>query len=718
MSAEDDAMEGTGQQMQGMARGVTVAVTIDELEVREESNPRRVRPTLAEDAAMQASIRGTGGPLQNLIGWRDESTNTIVITGGARRLAATRTAIEEGEIAPDIVIPVRIMENERAAMAAGLAENTVRAPMHWVDEVVWFRSLQSTQGWNERQIAIHFGVSTRRVREKLRLGGLCEGALELARGEQLAPDEMRALSAVGSQERQEEIIAEIQKAPENEWGERLRARIEALTVRGDDRCARFIGEQAWRAEGGQITRDLFAEDNDEWVWEDAPKLESMSRDELTKRWKASPLHDERWGRIEIDLYQERSEENVGARAEGSEANAADQQALGVAHAALAEVRKQRPVDPQAREAARRHHEEAIAQTEAWSDRQCAALLVVLSLDSDGMPVIRRGLEHPAKLRELQAQWAKADQDALDSAEGGQTSGENETQGEQGSAPDGDTTAQGAKQGGTTPPATPRASPPPATRAPQRALIGRQGMSELRRARQMWIADQIAGDAPDAAMIIVTTEQMREVLVNGNGRENGWGEKGALYHGRHSSPPGAWPAAFAPDRRGEIREQVRAVAEMTPTGRMGWLQWCIARKRAKSALSTDPEADQMVEETLRSVGADPALSITLEASWIAQMGTEAQERLCKAFGVSGENDSKERCDRIAAAIAMRRSGDEAWTPPGVRPADCRRLNIETLVEDKASKTHDGASPEQIEGEGGEDEVLPDWLEIAITGENTR
>ena len=158
-----------------------------------------------------------------------------------------------------------------AAEEVSLAENSVRAAMHTADQVEAFRRLADA-GSTAGAIAARFGVSERTVEKRAaarqRRTGTARG---LPRGRHRSGNIDGLCRHHGSGSPKHGLGGgEPAGLPARRLADQApadRDRVPATSA-----IARFVGIEAYEAAGGQIDRDLFAEEDERGIWFDDPDL--------------------------------------------------------------------------------------------------------------------------------------------------------------------------------------------------------------------------------------------------------------------------------------------------------------------------------------------------------------------------------------------------------------------------------------------------------------
>ena len=272
-----------------------------------ELSPCNVRKTPADASAfteLKASI-AAHGLLENLIARSmepgpDGAMRYAVIAGG-RRLAAMQALAAEGALKEDHPVPCRMIGSIVAAEEVSLAENSVRAAMHPADQVEAFRRLADA-GSTAAAIAARFGVSEHTVEKRLRLGNAAPVLLEAYRAGEIDLDTLMAFAVTTDQARQSAVWAAVSQQGYRPGAWQIKRLLTEDRVPATSAIARFVGIEAYEGAGGQIDRDLFAEEDERGIWFDDPdllnklamdSLQAAAR-ELETRWKWAEA------RLEVD----------------------------------------------------------------------------------------------------------------------------------------------------------------------------------------------------------------------------------------------------------------------------------------------------------------------------------------------------------------------------------------------------------------------------------
>ena len=120
------------------------------------------------------------------------------IIAGQRRFNACQTIAESQKVDP---LPCAIMEDgdDAKAIEASLAENIARLPMDEINQYEAFLSL-TKQGRTIEDIAVHFGVTEKLVKQRLAIANLYTPILNAYRREEIEPRTIRLLTMASTKQ--------------------------------------------------------------------------------------------------------------------------------------------------------------------------------------------------------------------------------------------------------------------------------------------------------------------------------------------------------------------------------------------------------------------------------------------------------------------------------------------------------------------------------------
>lgn len=375
-----------------------------------EANVRRVhRP---DGLAELAALIDAQGLLQRLSVVAQDDGRYAVVAGG-RRLRALQMLAGRGRVPADHPVECRLCD-AAAARQVSLAENSGREAMHPADQMTAFRELIEQERLSVAQVAQRFGVSVLTVERRLRLARLAPRFLAMYREGEIDSDQLQALALIDDPAAQEAVWDGLRPSDRSAWRIRDAVTVEACSA--DSRLARYVGLDAYEAEGGRVRRDLFASDDDlSGVFLDNfPMLHALAMDKL--RGHAAAVKDEGWAWVECTLDTDRAgwrgyrfEEEALREPTGDEAAQLDQltNALRACEEALDAHRDGSDPDADDFEACEETLSEAVGAAEErldaarealrqWTPDQLARAGALLRLDHHGDVTIERGLLKPAE----------------------------------------------------------------------------------------------------------------------------------------------------------------------------------------------------------------------------------------------------------------------------------------------------------------------------------
>ncbi len=270
-----------------------------------DGNVRKTNPDQNLDE-LKASITAHG-LLQSLV-VRKTSRGKFSVIAGRRRYLALSSLAGSGVIDADTPIPCHVVSGSADATEISLTENIVRAPMHPADQFEAFLSLIDA-GASPADVAARFGLSEIAVKQRLKLARVSPNILQAYRAGELTLQQVQAFAISDDHEAQERVHSELP-----DWINDADAIRDALTqdeISLSDRRARFVTLAAYEEAGGDIRRDLFAEDENGVFVLDAELLERLAMEKLVT--EAETIRAEGWKWVEAFVKFDRSQMNFRTR---------------------------------------------------------------------------------------------------------------------------------------------------------------------------------------------------------------------------------------------------------------------------------------------------------------------------------------------------------------------------------------------------------------------
>ena len=225
-------------------------------------------------------------------------TDKYEVIDGSRRYTAIARLVKLKVLANNYPVPVLIRDEDDAeALETSLMANTVRLPMHPVDQHEVFARLVEAGG-NEAEIASRFGIAERTVKQHLALGRLSPVVRKAWRAGQIDAKAAQAFTLHANHTVQETALTTLQKnGGISEWSVRRQLAGDRERV---ETCGELtlVGEDAYLAAGGTIAESLF--DEERYV-EDMALVKSLARAKLEAKCAELVAEGWAWASIEDDL---------------------------------------------------------------------------------------------------------------------------------------------------------------------------------------------------------------------------------------------------------------------------------------------------------------------------------------------------------------------------------------------------------------------------------
>lgn len=342
-------------------------------------------------AELAASVKAIG-LLQSIV-VKEVGNGKFGVIAGGRRLRALRLLTKTGDVEKNTPIPCRVISGDDNATDLSLAENVSRRDLlPWEELEAYKRHIDSGEG--PETIAARFGVSPQHVVRRLKLARVSPRLIDALKKEEATLDQLAALALTDDHARQEAAFFE---APE--WArtpERLRAQITQAHVPDTDKLARFVGIDAYKAEGGGVTSDLFAEENgDTTLWlTDRDLLTRLAEAKLQP--VAEQARGEGWAWVEIAIDEigwQRFPMRV--REERRTLSKREQARLEHLYAKLDQAEDAAEIEKIEAEI------DALAPT-TWPAEEVKLAGAIVTLTRDGVPKVERGLVRDDDVKALKA----------------------------------------------------------------------------------------------------------------------------------------------------------------------------------------------------------------------------------------------------------------------------------------------------------------------------
>ena len=240
-----------------------------------------VRQTNAEQGIEElAALICAQGVLQNLSVYEDPEPSrrrerTYYVIAGGRRWRALQLLLAQKHISSSYEVPCLVTSYDRA-LEVSLTENCGREAMHPADQFEAFRKLIDA-GRSVEDVAARFGVSPLIVQRRLKLANVCTEFVALYRAGEITLEHLMAFAITDDHERQRQVwkgLKSYERHPST-----LKRMLTENEVSLHEPIARFVGLKAYQKAGGQIRRDLFAEDDEAFLLDPA-LVEKLASEKL------------------------------------------------------------------------------------------------------------------------------------------------------------------------------------------------------------------------------------------------------------------------------------------------------------------------------------------------------------------------------------------------------------------------------------------------------
>ena len=239
-------------------------------------NPRQDVPQA--DVIELAQSIWTAGLIQNLSGLADDEGGAEIVAGGRRLRALKYLAEQHPDMAttrPELASPmVNLAPDRTTGEAWATTENIARRALHPAEEICAYGKMEQG-GSTPALIARAFAVTEKHVYRRLALAHLPAPVLDALRADEISLSNAAAFTISNDEKRSLEVLEQVRG--EGASDHNIKRMLKPDAVRGSDRRAIFVGEDAYKAEGGRIAGDLFA---DETLFDDPATLDRLFIEKL------------------------------------------------------------------------------------------------------------------------------------------------------------------------------------------------------------------------------------------------------------------------------------------------------------------------------------------------------------------------------------------------------------------------------------------------------
>ncbi|HTH08839.1 MAG TPA: ParB/RepB/Spo0J family partition protein, partial [Acidovorax sp.] len=245
------------------------------------------------------------GLLQNLTVVATPDGEHYEVVAGRRRLAALKLLVKRRKLVKDHEVHCLLVQDD-AARTVSLTENVQREAMSPIEELFAWKDLVA-EGRPVEDIAADFGVTPLVVQRRLKLANVSPRLLADFGTQAVTLEQLMALAITDDHAAQEAAFYDSpqwQRSPDALRDHLTSEEIDASR----DAVARFVGLEVYEQTGGDVRRDLFADDHNGIFLTDSALLDTLARDKLAPL--AEQVRAEGWAWVDAapratasDLYQ-------------------------------------------------------------------------------------------------------------------------------------------------------------------------------------------------------------------------------------------------------------------------------------------------------------------------------------------------------------------------------------------------------------------------------
>lgn len=222
-------------------------------------NPRQ--NVSEQDIVELAGSIWAAGLIQNIAGLADKKGKAEIVAGGRRLRALQYLAKQHPDMAdtrPDLASPmVMLAPDAYTAEVWANMENVARRDLHPAEEIRAYGKMEA-KGATAAVIARAFAVTEKHVYRRLALANLAEPIIEALAAGEINLSMAACFTICDDEKHSLEVLEQVQG--DHYSDHQLKNMLKPDSVKGSDRRAKFVGEEAYKKAGGRIGGDLFTEE--------------------------------------------------------------------------------------------------------------------------------------------------------------------------------------------------------------------------------------------------------------------------------------------------------------------------------------------------------------------------------------------------------------------------------------------------------------------------
>jgi ParB family chromosome partitioning protein len=348
----------------------------------------RVAGRDARIAELAANLHANG-QIENLI-VKDAGEGFYSVANGNRRLAAFRM-LYGNESEREVGCTLHDVDGAKA-FEFSLITAITGEQLHPVDQYEAFAKLEE-RGKSNEEIAQQYGMAEKQVRQALALGRLSPAIREAWRSGEIKAEVAQAFTLAADHKSQDKLFKKLSK--ENDLDRQsIRAELGVKANEDIGALVNFVGIDAYRGRGGNVTEDLFKEEH---IVSDDVLLKAMVGERLAKECDRLVVEQGwQWAAIEEDLpksWRSWPTTRVDVEKFFSPEEATEAKRLAKL---VEDIESADTYDWEAEQAAsdKLTQLEATVLPRAFTDKQKAKLGCMVGVDDDGRLEVNYGISRP------------------------------------------------------------------------------------------------------------------------------------------------------------------------------------------------------------------------------------------------------------------------------------------------------------------------------------
>ena len=223
-------------------------------------------------------------------------TGRFAVHVGGRRYRALDYMAGLKELPKTYAVPCMVCDSEAHALEESIEENMARLDPHPAARFKAFKALVD-EGRTVAEVAERFNTTENMVARRLKLAMVSPRIFELFERDEVTIEQMQALTLSDDHELQEKAYFDFPSKSAHELRRRL---VEGERQTRNYSLFQFVGADAYKAAGGFIRQDLFANDDEGYVGDHA-LVEKLAIERLEAEAQAVRAEGWKWVEVRTEL---------------------------------------------------------------------------------------------------------------------------------------------------------------------------------------------------------------------------------------------------------------------------------------------------------------------------------------------------------------------------------------------------------------------------------